>query len=135
MPEFLKGHEAIQTGFSPNGSLIVGDGAAILTDLYSQSIRIIPDTKGRELRSSLPPKRLRRIKTSHQGEFLAAIKEKREANSNFAYAGPFTETVLLGCIAQRLGRRVNFDGKAGRFVGDEEANKLINKEYPKGWIL
>jgi len=38
-------------------------------------------------------------------------------------------------IAQRTGRRLQFDGEAGKFNGDDDANKLIAKDYPKGWIL
>ena len=136
VPDFLKDVESLsQANFPSNGSLIVGDGAAILTDTYSQRAQILPNEKFMELRPSLPQKTLRRIKSSHLEEFFNAIKEGREASSDFSYAGPFTETVLLGVIAQRTGRKLKFDGAAGKFIGDDEANKLIAKDYPQGWIL
>ncbi|MEQ9823839.1 MAG: Gfo/Idh/MocA family oxidoreductase [Puniceicoccaceae bacterium] len=136
IPEFLKDVEQLsQANFPSNGSLILGEGAAILTDTYSQRAQILPNDKFMELRSKLPPKTLPRIKASHLEEFYNAIKEGREASSDFSYAGPFTETVLLGVIAQRTGRKLRFDGSAGKFIGDDEANKLIAKDYPSGWIL
>ncbi len=136
IPDFLKGVESLnQDNFPSNGTLMIGDGAAILTDTYSQRAQILPNDKFMELRPTLPPKTLRRIKSSHLEEFYNAILEEREASSNFAYAGPFTETILLGVIAQRTGRKLKFDGKAGKFIDDDEANKLLSKEYPEGWIL
>lgn len=134
LPAFLKDSEHYgQT--RGNGTLIVGEDAAILTDIYSSRVEIVPREKFRSLRSKLPEPSLRRIKGSHVEEFLNAIREGRSASSDFSYAGPFTETVLLGVIAQRTGRHLDFDGKAGRFHNDDEANKLIAKDYPDGWIL
>jgi len=136
IPEFLKNVETLnQANFPDNGSLIIGEGAAILTDTYSQRAIILPNEKFMELRPNLPPKTIRRIKTSHLEEFFNAIREGREASSDFSYAGPFTETILLGVIAQRTGRKLRFDGVAGRFIDDDDANKLISKHYPDGWIL
>jgi len=136
IPDFLKEVEMLnQDNFPSNGTLMIGEGAAILTDTYSQRAQILPNEKFMELRPKLPAKTLRRIKSSHLEEFYNAIREGREASSDFAYAGPFTETVLLGVIAQRTGRKLHFDGKAGKFINDDAANMLISKDYPNGWIL
>jgi hypothetical protein len=43
--------------------------------------------------------------------------------------------VLLGQIAQRIRGKVNFDGRTGSFIQNEKASKMLNKEYPEGWIL
>jgi predicted dehydrogenase len=135
LPGFLRNYPSLQSGHNTNGTLIVGEGAAILTDTYSGSVRIIPDERFAELKSSLPPKYLPRIKGSHMNNWLEAIREGTEATSDFSYAGPFTETVLLGCIAQRTGRQLAFDGQSGQFVNDDQANRMLTKDYPKGWIL
>lgn len=135
IPHFLKGVEGHIGQARDNGSLFVGEGAAILTDTYSANVKIVPDEKFAELRPNLPERTLRRIKGSHLQEFFNAINEGREASSDFSYAGPFTETVLLGCVAQQTGREMRFDGKAGKFIDDEEANKLLRKDYPAGWIV
>lgn len=135
IPAFLKDTNPLVGEFHNNGSLIIGDNVAILTDTYSRNVRIIPSDKFMELRPSLPKKSLRRIKGSHLNEFYSAIRESRPASSDFSYAGPFTETVLLGTIAQQTGRKMTFDGKKGKFINDPEGNKLIKKDYPDGWIL
>ncbi len=56
--------------------------------------------------------------------------------SNFRYSCPFTEAILLGNIALRVGKKgeeLKYDGAAMKFTNSEEANKYINKEYRKGW--
>jgi hypothetical protein len=56
--------------------------------------------------------------------------------SNFTYAAPFTESILLGNIALRVGKmneKLIYDGKNMRFTNSEEANKFLTKEYRKGW--
>lgn len=135
VPNAIKDEDPYSGSFHANGSFIVGENGIIQTDEYSARVRILPDSRFRELRPSLPEQTLRRIRGSHLSEFFSAIREKREASSDFSYAGPFTETVLLGCIAQRLGRRLRFDGAKGQFIGDSEANALIDKVYPEGWVI
>jgi len=41
----------------------------------------------------------------------------------------------LGNIAYRTGRRLTFDGKTETFVGDDEANRYLTREYRKGYEL
>ncbi len=135
IPHLLKDSEPFAGNFHKNGSLIIGEEATILTDTYSKVVKILPQAKFMELRPSLPPKTLRRIKGSHLEEFYNAIRENREASSDFSYAGPFTEMVLLGTIAQRTGRKLDFNGTKRAFVADEEANSMLKKSYPDGWIL
>lgn len=53
--------------------------------------------------------------------------------SNFAYAGPMTEAILLGNIAIRMGRRLEWDGANMKFTNVPEANAFVTKEYRQGW--
>ena len=41
----------------------------------------------------------------------------------------------LGNIAYRTGRRLEFDPKTETFVGDEQANQMLSREYRKGYEL
>jgi predicted dehydrogenase len=136
VPGFLKDFdpfrgETIQT----NGTLFIGEGAAILTDTYGSSVRILPRERFMALRENLPPKTLRRIKGDHFEEWTNAIRENRKATSDFSYSGPMTETVLIGAAAIRAGRDLTFDSATRKFVGDDEANNFLKKDYPDGWIL
>lgn len=68
-------------------------------------------------------------------EWIEAIRTGTPALSNFASAGPFTETVLLGNLALRLGRRIEWDAKTLTVKGSPEAAPLIRRAYRKGWEL
>ena len=44
-----------------------------------------------------------------------------------------TNVSLLGMLAYKLGRSVEWDGEKEEVVGDAEANRLLRREYRKGW--
>jgi predicted dehydrogenase len=136
IPDFIKDADPFRgDSLMHNGTLFIGDGAAILTDTYSSSVRILPRSKFMELRQNLPPKTHRRIKGDHFQEWTNAIRENRKASSDFSYAAPMTETVLMGVAAIRAGRELTFDAATRQFVDDKEANRFLKKDYPDGWIL
>lgn len=68
-------------------------------------------------------------------EWLNAIKTGKPALSNFASSGPFSETVLLGNLALRLGKRVEWDAKKLVAKNAPEAAAIIRRPYRKGWEL
>jgi len=56
--------------------------------------------------------------------------------SNFSYAAPLTETVLLGTIAIRFPKeQLQWDAEAGQFTHHADANAHLAKEYRHGWEL
>ena len=57
------------------------------------------------------------------------------AGSHFPVAGLLTEFVLLGNIAIRTGKRLEWDGAAGQFTNYDAANQLLHDEYREGWSL
>jgi hypothetical protein len=40
---------------------------------------------------------------------------------------------LLGMLSLKHGRSIEWDGAKERIVGDEAANKLLRREYRKGY--
>ena len=70
-------------------------------------------------------------------DFANAIKENKPelAMSNFDYAGRLTETVLLGNIALRAGKKVEWDGVNMKVTNDSAANQFVTREYRHGWDL
>ena len=68
-------------------------------------------------------------------EWIDAIRTGKPALSNFAQSGPFSETVLLGNVALRLGRRIEWDAKNLRVTNAPEAAPLVRRPYRKGWEL
>lgn len=53
--------------------------------------------------------------------------------SNFDYAGMLTETILLGNVAIRVGKKIEWDGPGLKATNCPEADQYIRTEYRKGW--
>ena len=117
-----------------SGTIFVGGKGKIMCGEYGDSPRIIPETKMREYER--PAKTLKRIQGSHEQNWLDACKSGEVACSNFDYAGPFTETVVMGNFAIRIpGTRLEWDGENMRVTNKEEANRFVNEPYREGWSL
>jgi hypothetical protein len=43
--------------------------------------------------------------------------------------------MLLGLVAYRVGKKINYDGKNGRVTNSDKANSLLSKKYRPGWTL
>jgi predicted dehydrogenase len=118
------------------GNLFLGTKAALLVQGdYGESPRVFPESKMQEI--GKPPQILERS-PGHFAEWLAAAVGEQPLDypkSNFAYAGPLTETILLGNIAVRLGRRLEWDGGKLNFTNLPEANRYLTKDYRAGWDL
>lgn len=72
----------------------------------------------------------------HYEEWIAACKGGPAAISNFDYAGPMTETVLLGVLALRApGRRLEWDSARQKVTNAPELDQFVRTEYRKGWML
>jgi predicted dehydrogenase len=66
-------------------------------------------------------------------DFLDAIKTGRRPLCDIEEGHWATNCSLLGMLSYKLGRSVEWDGAQERIVGDEAANRLLRREYRKGW--
>ena len=66
-------------------------------------------------------------------DFLGAIKEKRRPLCDIEVAHRSTNMSLLGMLSARLGRSLQWDGDKELVIGDDQANKLLSREYRKPW--
>jgi hypothetical protein len=117
------------------GTLYVGEKGLLYTSVSGGEFKSIPESKLKEWPA--PPKTIRRVTGSHQGEFLRACKGGEPANTNFDYAGPMNETLCLGLIAVRagVGRKLAWDGPAMKFKNAPDADAFIRRAYRAGWTL
>ena len=73
---------------------------------------------------------------SHHKDFVAHIRGETSEKpvANWDYAGPMSEAVLLGTVAQQLaGKELAWDEAAGKFTNSEDANALVHDTYREGW--
>ncbi|MDR2845247.1 MAG: Gfo/Idh/MocA family oxidoreductase [Puniceicoccales bacterium] len=112
-------------GLTMSGSLFYGEKLTFNMGQYGDFFYTVPVERFAALKEKAPPQKYPRVKGSHYRNWLDAIRNGGKATSDFSYAGPLTEVIQLGVIAQRVGRSLNWDAKAGKFIGDDEANALL----------
>ena len=122
-------------GDDRSGSLLIGDDGYLVTDTYTETLRIFPESRFEEIKRNPPAETIERVTGSHQGDWLRAIAEGGRACSDWDYASGLTEVGLLGNVAIRARTRIEYDARKMRVTNVPEANRFLAKEYPKGWIL
>jgi predicted dehydrogenase len=122
---------------SDSGSLLMGDkGMLFSPNDYGASYTLLPEKEFKDYKG--PDPYLPRNGKEDEGmkaEWIAAIKGGSPPMSNFDYAGMLTETILLGNVAMRVGKKLEWDGPNLRVTNCPEAEQYIKPEYRKGWTL
>lgn len=112
-----------------NGSLFIGDEGKIAIAHGGDPV-LLPEEKFKDFKAPDPV--LPRSPGHHQ-QWIEACKTGSRTGSNFQYAGPFTEVVLLGNVAYRVGQSITFDPQRLQITDVPEANAFLGKEYRQGW--
>jgi len=109
------------------GSLFVGEGGTMLLPHVSEA-RLFPREKFRDYK---PPS----VKSeNHYHQWVNACLGKGKTSAPFSYAGPLTEALLLGVVANRFpGKTLTWDAEKLQVTNEPAANKLLKRAYRKGF--
>jgi predicted dehydrogenase len=123
--------EPLGTRFPDQGSIVIGtDGTLVLP--HGGEPFVLPDSKMAAVPKIELPDR------DHYAEFIDVVLGggKEKCSANFDYAGPLTESVLIGNVAAHFpGETLKFDGRALAFPGKPEANQYLTRSYREGWHI
>lgn len=113
------------------GQLWYGEkGTIMVSDVYCKTARIIPEVKMQEaVSNSVIPPKTEPESSGHYKEWIEACEGGKPAGANFDYSGPLTEMVLLGNLAVRTGKKIEWNNKEMKCTNCEEANKYVRKDY------
>ncbi len=70
---------------------------------------------------------------AHMKNFLECVQTRQQPVSNIEEGLQSAALCLFGNISQKLNRSVTWDAKSGKFKDDEEANKLLRRDYRQPW--
>ena len=150
-PDLIPPEDFLGDPGSNNGVMMIGEQGIITTGVYGYNPRLYK--KGQAVVTYEQPKE-NEAEHGHHRKWIDAIKagfdsdEHKALTSSFDYAGPLTETVLMGNIAIRsyllrkksgrnydyYGRRkLLWDGNSMKITNLEAANQFVSREYRKGW--
>lgn len=129
---------AKQTELGANGCIMIGSKDTLYVPDYWGPGRFVSGAKMADFGSipeTLPrhPSASKDNDAAHHSEWIAACKGEGKALSHLGYAGPMTETVLLGNVALRASQRIEWNAKKLKVTNLAEANQFIRCEYRNGW--
>jgi len=115
------------------GMMFVGDKGKILADFRCENPRLLPESSMREYLngSQLPKEKVER----NDNTWIDAFRNKTQSPGSFLLAGPISETILLGAVALRAGKKVEYDSASMKITNNKDANQFLVREYRKGWEL
>jgi len=109
------------------GAIFYGTKGTLVCGTYAMDPIII----GREDNPPPVTNEIRRVKTSHEMDWIRACKENKnsrvEARSNFSYSGPLNEVVVMGNLAirlQDLKRRLDWDAENMRITNISDTDEI-----------
>ena len=116
------------------GTLYKGEKGVAYTNHRSDEARFFNNDQMRELNKLKLPEKYPRVEGGPVKEFVRAVKgEGPKPGSNFDYAAPMTEVMLLGVIAARHGGKIEWDAKNMKITNRPELNADLNEPVRKGW--
>lgn len=123
-PESLKKYGVNQG----NGVLFIGENGAIYSN-YGQHA-LLPKDKFVDFKA---PKATIPSSVGHHQEWINAVKNGGSTTCNFDYSGRLAETILLGPIAYRCGKKLEYDAENAKATNCPEADKFLKQTARKGW--
>ena len=124
------GDEELNKG---GGVLYIGTKGKLLHDTYGFNPRLLP----KSLHESVgkPKETYARITTSHEMNWIDAIRGTQKTTSPFEYSAKLTEIMLLGVAALNAGKKINYDGAAMKVTNVADSDALLKRKYRAGWEL
>lgn len=119
---------------SPDGGVLyVGSKGKLLHNTYGANPRLLP----KSLHDSVgtPKQRFARINTTHEMNWIDAIKGQAQPTSPFEYAAPLTEVMLLGIAALNAGKKIAYDSRHMHIANVPDSDALLKRKYREGWNI
>ena len=109
------------------GSIFIGTKGNLLLAHIAKPV-LLPDDRFKDF----PMPKLEPV--NHWHSFVEAVRGNGQTSAHFGYAGPLTETVLLGGIASRFPKTtLEWDAAKVKFKNVAGANQFVRRPYRKGW--
>ena len=154
-PDLIPANHPLGDDNSSNGVIMIGTKGIMTCGVYGANPKIYLNS-GELITSENEPKGIDMPEHGHQAFWVDACKagfgskEHKELTSSFDYAGPLTESILMGNLAIRSygltetnGNRISYpgrkkllwDGVNMKVTNFDAANQFVKRVYREGWTL
>ncbi|HAM72605.1 MAG TPA: hypothetical protein DCM86_13265, partial [Verrucomicrobiales bacterium] len=132
--DFLnKGEKSGDKKLPGSGCLLIGEkGHLYSPDDYGSQFFLLPE---KEYAGYQGPAESIPRSPGHYKEWIDAIRGGAPAYSNFEIAAYLTEIILLGCVALRVGKKLEWDGPNMKALNAPEAAQYVRRTPREGWEL
>ncbi len=134
MPPSPKGY--VNLNGIDHGAMFKGSKGHLIADFGSRMVLPFGDKsdltyyKPRTADKLLPP-----VGNFVQQWINACKNPSLKTACDFEYSGDMIEQMLLGLVAYRVGKKIEYDAAAGKVTNSPEANEFLSKKYRAGWTL
>jgi predicted dehydrogenase len=144
-PDELLPNEAMGDDDGSGGVIIEGTKGKIMCGTYGSNPKLLPTSRMQNVNVK---QSIKRVPEGHYLQWVNACIAgygKNELSSPFSYAGPLTESILMGNLALRSwqlkdaagnfnGRKkLLWDAQNMKITNFDEANRFVKREYRNGW--
>ncbi|MCX5759073.1 MAG: hypothetical protein NTU83_11310 [Candidatus Hydrogenedentes bacterium] len=118
-----------------HGAMFKGEKGFLIADFQNRIL--LPYGKNADMTyyNRRPADKILPAMGGFQQEWIDACKGSLKTSCDFNYGGLMIEMMLLGLVAYRVGKAIEYDGENGRVTNSPEGNDLLRRTYRKGWTL
>lgn len=118
-----------------HGAMYEGTKGTLIADFHSRLIIPAGDAADMSYYNRRAKDQIAPPMGDFVGEWIRAAKGDLRTSCDFEYGGNVIEMMLLGMVAYRVQKKLDYDGAAGRVTNSPEANDLLRRKYREGWTL
>lgn len=134
-PRLPREVEAHDVEMDREGILFVGDEGVIMGGFHGQNPRLFAKGQNKPFSLDEASSQSTRRSDARHNPWLEACKGGEPSPGSFLNAATITDTVNLGTVALRAGKKVLFDSEEMKITNDSQANRYLRREYRQGWEL
>jgi predicted dehydrogenase len=118
-----------------HGAMFKGDKGFLITSFDNRIIIPHGDDADMSYYNRRDEKNIIEPMGDFQEEWINACKTDLNTSCDFDYAGPKMELMMLGLVAYRAKKELEYDGATGQVTNDADANEYLKRPYREGWVI
>ena len=118
-----------------HGAMFKGTKGFVIADFGSRIVVPFGDNSDLTYYKPRTPEKVLPPLGHFQKQWIDACKGDLKTACDFEYSGNMIEQMLLGLVAYRVGKKIEYDGATGRVTNCPEANDLLRRKYRPGWTI
>lgn len=118
-----------------HGAMFEGSKGVLVSEFNARLLIPLGNAADMTYYRPRPKEKLIPAMGNFQAQWINACKGDLKTSCDFDYSGTMIEQMMLGLVAYRVGRKIQYDGATGQVTDFPEANQYLKRTYRPGWTL